>query len=643
MNLRLRRLLAAFALGNVAEWSFVTELSIYAFRSGGTLAVGLIGIRFLVGAISSVTIAPFAAGRRGALTIITLSRLLLLGIAAALALGSVGFGFVLAAVVLDSLVAAAYRPAQSWLLPTLARSPEEMMKAAAGSSIVKTVAQAVGALSGGFAIEAVSPATAMACSASVMLLAALTSAGLDRSADPRAARRVDSIKDGLRSVPAVLRDRLLWPLVLLSGLRTLVRGLWGALAVVVALRLLGFGSSGVGILQAASGAGAMLAAPITASQIGRPGLRVPCALAFISAGALMSLVGTAPPVVAAVCLIGGWGLAMAVADATSYSILHRVLQSDALTRTIGVMESLKLGCEGLGALLAPALVAVFGLRAALVIGGLPLPLFAIASLARVSQADAIGAGRSRVVGFLHAVPLFHSSDMATIEDIAAHVKRLAVDAGTAIITQGDVGDRFYVIDQGEAEVLIDGYEIGRLGAGRAFGELALLRNRTRTATVRAVTAMDLYALDRDDFMMAITGIHAGSGSSLVPEVPTSRADPAEYSLVELMAGITALSGLNEEALFALAAQSPSRQFSAGDVVIAEGDESDALYVVMSGHAETTVAGTSVGELHPGDSFGEIGVLHNVARTATVTALDKLRVVAVPADAIHRSRAKVNEL
>jgi CRP-like cAMP-binding protein len=638
MNFRLRRLLAAFAIGNLAEWSFVTELSIYAFRSGGTLAVGLIGLRLLAGALSSATIAPLAAGRRGALTIVAIARMLLLGAAACLALSGAGFGLVIAAVVLDSIIAAAYRPAQSWVLPTLAHSPEEMLKAAAGTSIVKTLGQAAGALIGGFAIEAISPASAMIGSACLMGLAALTGLGLDATTVRRRTPRANSLRDGLTAFPAVFRDRVLWPLVVLGGLRTLVRGLWGALAVVVALRLLQLGSSGVGILQAAAAVGALLAVPITASQIGRIRLRVPCAAAFVGAGAVVSLVGASPAAAIAVVLIGCWGLAMAVADATSQSLFHRLLSGAALTRTIGVMESLKLSLEGIGALLAPALVALFGLRTALVIGGLALPLFVIASFASITKADVLGAERSRLVAFLHDVPLFHEANMATIEDIAAHIQPLSVDAGTVVISQGDDGDRFYVIDDGEAEVLIDGYEIGRIGPGRGFGELALLRNRTRTATVRAATPMSLYSIDRDDFMTAITGIAAqdGPGSTLMAQTPGG--DPALRPLVDVLAGVTALSNLSAAGLAALTASATRHQFSAGDVVVSEGDASDELYVIISGRAAVTVAGSRVGELRPGDSFGEIGVLHGVARTATVVALDQLTAVAVPGDAINRSRA-----
>ncbi len=416
-NPDLRRLLASFAALSFSEWAFVTALSIDAFRVAGTLAVGFVGFRFVPGALSSALLAPLVENRRRALTYLAAGRTALLGIAASAVVAGAPLALALVVVGLDAVVGAGYRPAQSRLLPGAAHTPAELTAAAAGISIVKTLAQAAGALAGGVAVELVSPGAAMAAAAAVMATAVVLTYPLDRPAG-RPGSALATLRAGIAAIPAVLRHREAAPLVFASGLRTFIRGLWTALLVVVALRVFALGGSGVGIFNGAAGVGAALAVAITASLIGRARLGGACALAFVCAGLTLTLVGAIHVSSIAVVVICAWGAAMAIADATSLSMLHRLLDAATVSRTVGVMESLKLGAEGVGALLAPALVALFGVRPALIVAGLPLPVTIILSAGRLRQADRVAAGRSRVVGLLHGVPVLRSLDMAALEDVA---------------------------------------------------------------------------------------------------------------------------------------------------------------------------------------------------------------------------------
>ena len=108
-------------------------------------------------------------------------------------------------------------------------------------------------------------------------------------------------------------------------------------------------------------------------------------------------------------------------------------------------------------------------------------------------------------------------------------------AGTEVVRQGDHGDRFYVIASGEVDVFIDGSQVRTFGPGEHFGEIALLRDVPRTATVKAKTDSELYALDRDEFLSAVTG-HAESAEAADAIVASRLAGLRPWSSLRLVDG-----------------------------------------------------------------------------------------------------------
>jgi CRP-like cAMP-binding protein len=112
----------------------------------------------------------------------------------------------------------------------------------------------------------------------------------------------------------------------------------------------------------------------------------------------------------------------------------------------------------------------------------------------------------------------------TLEQLTSSLSRVRVPAGDDVFRRGNAGDRFYVIGAGEAEVALDDRPRMTLGPGAYFGEIALLRDVPRTATVTARTVLELYALERDDFLAAVTG-HAPSAEA-AEAVIAARLGPA---------------------------------------------------------------------------------------------------------------------
>jgi len=293
-----------------------------------------------------------------------------------------------------------------------------------------------------------------------------------------------------------------------------------------------------------------------------------------------------------------------------------------------VIESAKLALEGLGALLAPVLVSTIGVRGALVAAAVPLPVVVAAGWKMLHRLDATAGDRTRTLGLLHGVSCLEPLDMPALESLAGGVVRLAVPAGADVVRQGDPGDRFYVVEAGTADVLVDGFCVGSVAPGGSFGERALLRDSARTATIRAREPMQLLALSREDFLTALTG-QAAASSTAAPRAPTGTGEWTRRERAAVLARLGLFSHLDSGTLRQLADESDLDRWPAGAAIIGQGEEGDRFFVLLEGTATVTVDGRAVGELQPGDQFGEIALLHGVPRTAGVTAASPVATLSLP--------------
>ena len=176
-----------------------------------------------------------------------------------------------------------------------------------------------------------------------------------------------------------------------------------------------------------------------------------------------------------------------------------------LARVFGVLESLVAVSIGVGAILASAMIAWFGIPAALIAIGLLCPVLAVLSLRRLRKMDRSVDVLDIDIALLQRVPMFDPLPLPAIEQLARGLESVEVPAGRAVVTQGEIGDRYYVIESGEADVLGDGRIVATLGPGEGFGEIALLRSTRRTATVVARSSLMLRALGSDRFISAVLG------------------------------------------------------------------------------------------------------------------------------------------
>ncbi|MFL5826334.1 MAG: cyclic nucleotide-binding domain-containing protein, partial [Thermoleophilaceae bacterium] len=199
------------------------------------------------------------------------------------------------------------------------------------------------------------------------------------------------------------------------------------------------------------------------------------------------------------------GVGNTLVDVAGITMLQRAVDDKVLARVMGVLETSLITTIGLGAALAPLLVHLLGARGALIATGAVLPVATAIAWPRLRMLERIGGPPIELVELLRSARLFAPLPEATIEHLARRLVRVEQQPGEVVIRQGEPGDRYYLIQSGELDADVDGQHARRMGPGAGFGEIALLRDVPRTATVTAVTECVLYALERDEFIPAVTG------------------------------------------------------------------------------------------------------------------------------------------
>jgi hypothetical protein len=290
-----------------------------------------------------------------------------------------------------------------------------------------------------------------------------------------------------------------------------VRGALNVFIVVGALGQLHMGASGVGLLTAAVGAGGLVGSAAGVSLVGRR-LGAPFAVGLLLWGLPIAVLGIwASPSAALVALVVV-GVGNALLDVSGFTLVQRLVPDSRLSRVIGILMGGATAAIGIGSVVSPALISWLGLGGAMVGVGFGLVLVSIAVLPRLRRIDRATGGTRLETGLLHSVPMFAPLSVAAIEYLASNMQQEDVPAGTSVIEEGEAGDRFYLIAEGWFDVAKAGRHVARLGPGSHFGEIALVRDVPRTASVTAATDGRVYAVDREAFIAALTG-HAASMTS----------------------------------------------------------------------------------------------------------------------------------
>jgi MFS family permease len=521
-NGNLRRVELAWGASIAAEWTHFVALGVFAYNAGGASAVGIAG---LVRMLPAALVAPFAATlgdrfrRERFLVVVSLAGAAALGGSAAAYFfcRSELIVFALAGVV--GVTSTIFRPALQATLPSLARTPEELIAANGATSTLESLGTLLGPLVAGVLVSVANAGVVfLVASAALLVAAALVQrveveGRLQALAAAEMPRSGELIAGGFHAVLSGPTTRLL---VFLTTAQSFIRGCLNVLIVIGAFRLLGAGAGAVGYLTAAVGVGGLVGAFAALSLKGRR-LAVPFGVSLLFWGLPIILVAAWPNVAAAVFLLAVVGAANSFEDVAVFTLLQRVIPDDVLTRVLGIVWGLAMGAIAIGSVAATGIVTLVGARAAFVVVGAILPLTTLIVWRQLVRIDREMLPPGDELMLVEGVPMFAPLSIAAKEHMASRLVEIPVPAGEVVIRTGEAGDRFYMVADGALEVT-NGVR-AKAHRGDFFGELALLRDIPRTATVIATTRSRLYALEREDFLAAVTGHSAvrAAGDSVVEE------------------------------------------------------------------------------------------------------------------------------
>ena len=513
-NRDIRSLELAWTLGVAADWALLVVALLVAYDEGGAVLVGLVSLTRMIPATIVNVVVDTSAFPRPERALIGANLVRAAGaiVVAAASLADATL-LVFVAVAVASAAGALVRPTVLTLLPAVATSPAELVSANTAGALGESLGTFAGPLMAGLVIAQGGAAPAAAVSGVLCLLAAGVAAAVRV---PDASRLRD--RERRVSIPFVagVRELVARPpagMVMVSFIaQTAVRGALTTFLAILAIEVLGMGDAGVGVLGAAIGLGGIAGALGALAIGGDRRLAVVFAIALFLWGAPIAVIGFVPVTLVAIVALGVVGVGNALIDVSGLTLLQRGTSNRARSAVFAVLEVVASASVSIGAIVASLLIGSLGIERALVLTGLSLPVVAVIGWPLVRRLDTEGVVPERQASLLRGIPLFAMLPLAALERVATGMREVRFVAGERLMTQGDDGDTFVVIERGDVEVAMDGRPHHLEGPGAGIGEIALLRAIPRTATVTAVDDVDAWSIDCETFLEAVTG-HEGSAAA----------------------------------------------------------------------------------------------------------------------------------
>ena len=503
------------------KWAFLVTTLVTAYQVGGTVAVGLLGVaRFL----PPTLISPFAGlpTVRWRPEVVLRSANAIRAVAIVAAAVVVGLGLpiqlLFLVVAVEAGVGSFSRPLHMALLPAVARTPRQLIAANVTSSAAEGLGTFIGPALAGLLLVATGPLGAILAVLAIYVVGVVAIARLYVPAvgrsDTTARAVLAQLSSGVGALAALPGPRLI---VFGLGLQTMVRGLLTVMVVVAAIDLLGMGEPGVGALNAAMGLGGLVGAAAAITLAGRERLSPAFNLSLAGWGAPIAVIGlVADPTIALLAMMAV-GVSNAFIDVSGFTLIQRMTPNASRIAVLGLLDSVANGGVVLGGIIAPFLIEGLGIRAALIVGGLVLPVASILIAPALRRTDEGGVADPGRVELIRGDPLLAPLSLATVEHLAAVLQPLEFADGDWLMREGEPGDQYVLIETGSVEVSQAGVPVRTLGPGSGVGEIALIEDVPRTASVRAVGPVTAFGLARAAFLEAVVG-HATSRAAAASRV-----------------------------------------------------------------------------------------------------------------------------
>src|SRR5215212_1194858 len=390
----LRRAQASFGAMWASETAFMVGLAVLAFRDGGVVAVGVVtGARMAAAALLAPLLATVADRVRR-------ERVL---------------------AVVGTVAQALYRPAHSALLPVLCTSPQQLTSANAVRGMLDSMAMLGGPAAAAVLLAVSGPAAVFATCAAASLLGGVAVIGLSYDAAPRSNAAPGGGHEMLRGFATIAANRGLALITALGVVQTFTRGCLTVFAVVVAIDLLGTGDPGVGVLNAAVGAGGLLGSVLAFRLVGRGALASWFGAGIALFGAPLAVIGVVPGQATAIVLLGVVGIGNALVDVSAFTLLARLADETVLARMFAGFEAILTLGVAAGGLLTPLVVELLGVRPALVACGVLAPLAVAVSWPALRRLDAEVRVRDADVETMRSIHMLGALPVATIEQLAGEL------------------------------------------------------------------------------------------------------------------------------------------------------------------------------------------------------------------------------
>jgi MFS family permease len=508
-NVGLRRVQLAFFGSGLGDWAYATAVTVWAFQDGGAAAVGAFqAVRFIVAAVTGPIGATFAdrMSRRTFMMASDAVRAVLVAAAAVCVTADLDVAvYVLA--LLAVVAGAPFRAAQAGLVPQLVRNPEELTSSNAVASNLENVIIFVGPALGAVLVGAFGVEIAFWLNVATFAWSFALLLGVREPSSTRSARDDEEggiLREMLSGVSVIARQADLRVTAILAALQGMLFGALTVLNVIIAIEMLDAGPDGVGYLLALTGVGSVAGGIVVLARVGRKRVATDMSVGVIGWAVPFLLLAAYPSLPTALLALLVVGFMDPWVNLGLDTLPQRLAEERVMSRVFATIDAGLIGAMSVGSVVAPLLLEVLDLRGTLLVLGAAVTAYGVATLPRMRRLDERLEAPPETE-LLAGIPIFAPLASSSVEGLAKASERRRLEAGTVIVAKGDEAHEFFVILDGEVEVTDDGQVLRREGPGEVFGEIALLRDVRRTATVTAVTEVELLVLGRKPFLETVSG------------------------------------------------------------------------------------------------------------------------------------------